>query len=90
MLCTDESARKGKSPTAQTPSFSLTTLASDLIQSVIAIGFFGTTKALHEKTNVFAVGSRLDTLRNQDAGLILIHVANEKSLVRLHIVIIQK
>ncbi|KAI7822860.1 Sac2 family-domain-containing protein [Gamsiella multidivaricata] len=43
-------------------------------------GFFGTTKALHEKTNVFAVGSRLDTLKNQDAGLILIHVANEKSL----------
>jgi hypothetical protein len=44
-------------------------------------GFFGTTKALSQKTNVFAVGSRLDTLKNQDAGLILIHVANEKNLV---------
>ncbi|KAF9187799.1 Histone acetyltransferase kat2b [Haplosporangium sp. Z 767] len=43
-------------------------------------GFFGTTKALHEKINVFAVGSRLDTLKNHDAGLILIHVANEKNL----------
>ncbi|KAI8602883.1 Sac2 family-domain-containing protein [Dissophora ornata] len=43
-------------------------------------GLFGTTKALHQKTNVFAVGSRLETLKNQDAGLILIHVANEKSL----------
>ncbi|KAG0316787.1 Vacuolar protein sorting-associated protein 52 [Dissophora globulifera] len=43
-------------------------------------GLFGTTKALHQKTNVFAVGSRLDTLKNQDAGLILIHVANEKNL----------
>ncbi|KAG0006435.1 Histone acetyltransferase kat2b, partial [Entomortierella chlamydospora] len=43
-------------------------------------GLFGTTKALQQKTNVFAVGSRLDTLKNQDAGLILIHVANEKHL----------
>ncbi|KAI8350687.1 Sac2 family-domain-containing protein [Mortierella sp. GBAus27b] len=43
-------------------------------------GLFGTTKALQPKTNVFAVGSRLDTLKNQDAGLILIHVANEKNL----------
>ncbi|KAG0043050.1 Vacuolar protein sorting-associated protein 52 [Gryganskiella cystojenkinii] len=43
-------------------------------------GLFGTTKALSQKTNVFAIGSRLDTLKNQDAGLILIHVANEKNL----------
>ncbi|KAF8979577.1 Vacuolar protein sorting-associated protein 52 [Entomortierella lignicola] len=43
-------------------------------------GLFGTTKALQQKTNVFAVGTRLDTLKNQDAGLILIHVANEKHL----------
>ncbi|KAG0288289.1 Vacuolar protein sorting-associated protein 52 [Linnemannia gamsii] len=43
-------------------------------------GLFGTAKALHQKTNVFAVGSRLDTLKNQEAGLILIHVANEKNL----------
>ncbi|KAF9109077.1 Vacuolar protein sorting-associated protein 52 [Mortierella sp. AM989] len=43
-------------------------------------GLFGTTKALQQKTNVFAVGSRIDTLKNQDAGLILIHVANEKHL----------
>lgn len=48
-----------------------------------AVGLFGTTKALHTKTNVFAVGSRLDTLKNQDAGLILIHVANEKNLVTM-------
>ncbi|KAG0075022.1 Vacuolar protein sorting-associated protein 52 [Podila epicladia] len=43
-------------------------------------GLFGTTKALHQKTNVFAVATRLDTLKNHDAGLILIHVANEKNL----------
>ncbi|KAG0016183.1 Vacuolar protein sorting-associated protein 52 [Podila clonocystis] len=43
-------------------------------------GLFGTTKALHQKTNVFAVSTRLDTLKNHDAGLILIHVANEKNL----------
>jgi hypothetical protein len=46
-----------------------------------AVGLFGTTKSLQPKTNAFAVGSRLDTLKNQDAGLILIHVANEKNLV---------
>ncbi|KAF9334237.1 Vacuolar protein sorting-associated protein 52 [Podila minutissima] len=43
-------------------------------------GLFGTTKALHQKTNVFAVSTRLDTLKNHDAGLILIHVANETNL----------
>ncbi|KAG9321025.1 hypothetical protein KVV02_004986 [Mortierella alpina] len=43
-------------------------------------GLFGTTKTLQQKTNVFAAGSRLDTLKNHDAGLILIHVANEKNL----------
>ncbi|KAF9302809.1 Vacuolar protein sorting-associated protein 52 [Mortierella antarctica] len=32
------------------------------------------------QTNVFAVSTRLDTLKNHDAGLILIHVANEKNL----------
>ncbi|KAF9913671.1 Vacuolar protein sorting-associated protein 52, partial [Lobosporangium transversale] len=41
---------------------------------------FGTSKAPHRKTNVFAMGSRIDTLKNQDAGLILIHVANEENL----------
>ncbi|KAF9968824.1 Vacuolar protein sorting-associated protein 52 [Actinomortierella ambigua] len=43
-------------------------------------GLFGATKTLQSKTNVFAVGSRMDTLKNHDAGLILIHVANEKGL----------
>ncbi|KAF9388230.1 Vacuolar protein sorting-associated protein 52 [Podila verticillata] len=43
-------------------------------------GLFGTTKVLHQKANVFAVSNRLDTLRNNDAGLILIHVANEKNM----------
>ncbi|KAF9425518.1 Vacuolar protein sorting-associated protein 52 [Podila epigama] len=43
-------------------------------------GLFGTTKALHQKTNIYAIGNRLDTLKNHDAGLILIHVANEKNL----------
>ncbi|KAF8985865.1 Vacuolar protein sorting-associated protein 52 [Haplosporangium bisporale] len=43
-------------------------------------GLFGTTKILHQKANVFAVSNRLDTLRNNDAGLILIHVANEKNM----------
>ncbi|KAG0230387.1 Vacuolar protein sorting-associated protein 52 [Actinomortierella wolfii] len=43
-------------------------------------GLFGTTKSLQPKTNVFAVGSRMDTLKNHDAGLILIHIANEKGI----------
>ncbi|GJJ69334.1 vacuolar protein sorting-associated protein 52 [Entomortierella parvispora] len=43
-------------------------------------GLFGASKALSQKTNVFAIGSRLETLKNQDAGLILIHVANEKNM----------
>ncbi|KAF9585263.1 hypothetical protein BGW38_003161 [Lunasporangiospora selenospora] len=40
---------------------------------------FGTAKA-PQKANIFAIGDRIDTLNSHDAGLILIHVANEKSL----------
>ncbi|RUP47314.1 hypothetical protein BC936DRAFT_145868 [Jimgerdemannia flammicorona] len=43
-------------------------------------GLFGTGKvALKDKTNVFALGDRIETLRQQDAGVILVHVAEDKS-----------
>ncbi|CAG8843247.1 33580_t:CDS:1, partial [Racocetra persica] len=43
-------------------------------------GLFGSGKiALQDKTNMFALGDRIDTLRNQDAGVILVHVAENKN-----------
>ncbi|CAG8806873.1 41100_t:CDS:10, partial [Gigaspora margarita] len=43
-------------------------------------GLFGSGKiALQDKTNMFALGNRIDTLRNQDAGVILVHVAENKN-----------
>ncbi|KAG2196301.1 hypothetical protein INT46_008385 [Mucor plumbeus] len=42
-------------------------------------GLFGTNKvALKDKTNLFALGDRSDTLRMQDPGVILVHVAEAK------------
>ncbi|KAI9468278.1 MAG: Sac2 family-domain-containing protein [Benjaminiella poitrasii] len=42
-------------------------------------GLFGSSKSvLKEKTNIFALGDRSDTLRMQDSGVILIHVAEAK------------
>ncbi|CAO3639266.1 unnamed protein product [Mucor fragilis] len=42
-------------------------------------GLFGTNKvALKDKTNLFALGDRSDTLRIQDPGVILVHVAEAK------------
>ncbi|KAG1093714.1 hypothetical protein G6F42_018902 [Rhizopus arrhizus] len=42
-------------------------------------GLFGTSKvALKDKTNLFALGDRSDTLRIQDPGVILVHVAEAK------------
>ncbi|CAG8500174.1 4506_t:CDS:10, partial [Ambispora leptoticha] len=44
-------------------------------------GLFGTTRiALQDKTSIFALGDRIDTLRSQDAGVILVHVAENKNL----------
>ncbi|KAK4512283.1 DNA repair protein rad52 [Mucor velutinosus] len=42
-------------------------------------GLFGTSKvALKDKTNLFALGDRSNTLRIQDPGVILVHVAEAK------------
>ncbi|GAA5797571.1 Sac2 family-domain-containing protein [Helicostylum pulchrum] len=42
-------------------------------------GLFGTSKvALKDKSNLFALGDRSDTLRMQDPGVILVHVAEAK------------
>ncbi|KAI7905195.1 Sac2 family-domain-containing protein [Cokeromyces recurvatus] len=42
-------------------------------------GLFGSSKlALKEKANIFALGNRSDTLRMQDPGVILVHVAEAK------------
>ena len=44
-------------------------------------GLFGTSKvAFKDKTNVFALGDRSDTLRMQDPGVILVHVAEGKEM----------
>ncbi|CAG8555092.1 11996_t:CDS:2, partial [Racocetra fulgida] len=46
----------------------------------IDCGLFGSGKiALQDKTSMFALGDRIDTLRNQDAGVILVHVAENKN-----------
>jgi NADH dehydrogenase FAD-containing subunit len=45
-------------------------------------GLFGTSKVtLKDKTNLFALGDRSDTLRMQDPGVILVHVAEAKDQV---------
>ncbi|KAI7852962.1 Sac2 family-domain-containing protein [Circinella umbellata] len=42
-------------------------------------GLFGSTKvALKDKTNVFALGDRIDALKMQEQGVILVHVAEDK------------
>ncbi|KAI9322660.1 Sac2 family-domain-containing protein [Dichotomocladium elegans] len=42
-------------------------------------GLFGASKtALKDKTNVFSLGDRIDVLRMQDQGVILVHVAEDK------------
>ena len=47
-------------------------------------GLFGTNKvALKDKTNLFALGDRSDTLRMQDPGVILVHVAEAKEQVKI-------
>nr|CAG8471267.1 245_t:CDS:10 [Entrophospora candida] len=41
---------------------------------------FGTSKiALQDKINICALGDRIDTLKNQDSGVILVHVAEDKN-----------
>ncbi|KAI8073158.1 Sac2 family-domain-containing protein [Gongronella butleri] len=45
------------------------------------VGLFSNSKvALKDKMNIFALGDRIDTLRMQDQGVILIHVAEAKDL----------
>ncbi|ORX93736.1 Vps52-domain-containing protein [Basidiobolus meristosporus CBS 931.73] len=42
--------------------------------------FFGVGKHLKDKSNVFALGNRANVLGDQEAGVILLHVAHEKNL----------
>lgn len=45
-------------------------------------GLFSSNKvALKDKVNIFALGDRSDTLRMQDPGVILVHVAEAKDQV---------
>ncbi|ORZ14245.1 Sac2 family-domain-containing protein [Absidia repens] len=44
-------------------------------------GLFSSSKtALKDKTNLFSLGDRMDTLRLQDPGVILVHVAEDKDM----------
>ncbi|SAL98829.1 hypothetical protein [Absidia glauca] len=44
-------------------------------------GLFGSSKTtLKDKTNLFSLGDRMDTLRLQDPGVILVHVAEDKDM----------
>lgn len=46
------------------------------------VGLFGnSTKTVLNKTNVFALGDRSDTLKIQDPGVILVHAAEAKDQV---------
>jgi hypothetical protein len=48
-------------------------------------GLWGTGKiALQDKANIYVLQDRIKTLRNQDAGVILVHVAENKSKVRVY------
>ncbi|CAG8435656.1 8672_t:CDS:10 [Funneliformis mosseae] len=50
------------------------------LQSVRKVGLWGTGKiALQDKANIYILKDRIKTLRNQDAGVILVHVAENKS-----------
>lgn len=53
-------------------------------------GLWGTGKiALQDKANIYVLKDRIKTLRNQDAGVILVHVAENKSKVRLYIQLLE-
>jgi hypothetical protein len=48
----------------------------------IAGGLFGSSRiALTDKANIYSLGDRINTLRNQDAGVILVHVAESSGQV---------
>ncbi|KAI8091254.1 Sac2 family-domain-containing protein [Gilbertella persicaria] len=54
---------------------------SDLIgveENIRKGGLFGTKAPLRDKANLFSLGDRSDTLRMQDPGVILVHVAEAK------------
>lgn len=54
--------------------------------SIRSGGLWGTGKiALQDKANIYVLKDRIKTLRNQDAGVILVHVAENKSKVRVYI-----
>lgn len=44
-------------------------------------GLFGSGKFSINKTNVFALGNRIETLRAHDAGVILVHIAEDEGVV---------
>lgn len=42
---------------------------------------------LKDKSNVFALGDRIDVLRMYDQGVILVHVAEDKDQVLCHLLL---
>jgi len=45
-------------------------------------GLFSSGKpSIRDKTNVFALGDRIETLRAHDAGVILVHIAEDEGVV---------
>jgi hypothetical protein len=48
-------------------------------------GLFSSGKsAIKDKTNVFALGDRIETLRAHDAGVILVHIAEDEGVVSIY------
>lgn len=54
----------------------------DLIHVILGGLFSGSKLSLKDKANVFSLGDRIETLRMQDQGVILVHIAEDKEQVR--------
>lgn len=54
---------------------------NDLIHIVIGGLFSGSKLSLKDKANVFSLGDRIEALRMQDQGVILVHIAEDKEQV---------
>lgn len=53
----------------------------DLIHVILGGLFSGSKLSLKDKANVFSLGDRIETLRMQDQGVILVHIAEDKEQV---------
>jgi vacuolar protein sorting-associated protein 52 len=50
-------------------------------------GLFSSGKpSIRDKTNVFALGERIETLRAHDAGVILVHIAEDEGVVSVMLI----